>query len=106
MSIVLSEVLLTGIVSCKEQRLELTKLQMQKVSLKALVDNFQDNIEQYPKIRKTVGEKVTDKSCTIALDKVEEEEEEEEVVVVVVGALAIGFTFDSTVLFEQVADSF
>jgi hypothetical protein len=33
---------------------------------------------------------------------VEEEEEE----VVVVGALAIGFTFDSTVLFEQVADSF
>jgi len=105
MSIVLSEVLLTGIVSCKEQRLELTKLQMQKVSLKALVDNFQDNIEQYPKIRKTVGEKVTDKSCTIALDKVEEEEEEE-VVVVVVGALAIGFTFDSTVLFEQVADSF
>ena len=104
MSIVLSEVLLTGIVSCKEQRLELTKLQMQKVSLKALVDNFQDNIEQYPKIRKTVGEKVTDKSCTIALDKVEEEEEE--VVVVVVGALAIGFTFDSTVLFEQVADSF
>ena len=106
MSIVLSEVLLTGIVSCKEQRLELTKLQMQKVSLKALVDNFQDNIEQYPKIRKTVGEKVTDKSCTIALDKVEEEEEEEVVVVVVVGALAIGFTFDSTVLFEQVADSF
>jgi len=105
MSIVLSEVLLTGIVSCKEQRLELTKLQMQKVSLKALVDNFQDNIEQYPKIRKTVGEKVTDKSCTIALDKVEEEEEEV-VVVVVVGALAIGFTFDSTVLFEQVADSF
>jgi hypothetical protein len=75
---------------------------MQKVSLKALVDNFQDNIEQYPKIRKTVGEKVTDKSCTIALDKVEEEV----VVVVVVGALAIGFTFDSTVLFEQVADSF
>jgi hypothetical protein len=36
---------------------------MQKVSLKALVDNFQDNIEQYAKIRKTVGEKVTDKSA-------------------------------------------
>jgi len=35
-----------------------------------------------------------------------EEEEEEVVVVVVVGALAIGFTFDSTVLFEEVADSF
>jgi hypothetical protein len=44
--------------SCKEQRLELTKLQMQKVRLKALVDNFQNNNEEYIKIRNTVEEKV------------------------------------------------
>jgi hypothetical protein len=43
---------------------------------------------------------VTDKSAQWALDKVEEEE------IVVVGAFAIGFTFDSTVWFEQLADSF
>jgi hypothetical protein len=44
--------------SCKEQRLGLTKLQMQKVRLKALVDNFQNNNEEYIKIRNTVEEKV------------------------------------------------
>ena len=31
--------------SCKEQRLELTKLQMQKVRLEGLVDNFKNNNE-------------------------------------------------------------
>jgi hypothetical protein len=44
--------------SCKEERLELTKLQMQKVRLKALVDSFQNNNEEYDKIKKTVEEKV------------------------------------------------
>ena len=44
--------------SCKEQRLELTKLQMQKVRLEGLVDNFQNNNEEYVKIRKAVEEKV------------------------------------------------
>ena len=44
--------------SCKEQRLDLTKLQMQKVRLKALVDNFQNNNEERVKIRKTIEEKV------------------------------------------------
>jgi hypothetical protein len=44
--------------SCKEQRLGLTKLQMQKVRLKALVDNFQNNNEEYIKIRNTAEEKV------------------------------------------------
>ena len=44
--------------SCKEQRLELTKLQMQKIRLEALVDNFQDNNEGYIKIRRTVEAKV------------------------------------------------
>ena len=44
--------------SCKEQRLELTKLQMQKVRLKALVDNFQNDNEEYVNIKKTVEEKV------------------------------------------------
>ena len=44
--------------SCKEQRLELTKLQLQKVRLQELVDNFQNNDEEYNKIRNTVEEKV------------------------------------------------
>jgi len=44
--------------SCKEQRLELTKLQLQKVRLEGLVDNFQNNDQGYVKIRKTVEEKV------------------------------------------------
>jgi hypothetical protein len=44
--------------SCKEQRLESTKLQMQNVRLKALVDNSQNNDEGYNKIRNTVEEKV------------------------------------------------
>jgi hypothetical protein len=44
--------------SCKEQRLELTKLQMQKVRLQEIVDNFQNNDEGYIKIRNTAEEKV------------------------------------------------
>ena len=44
--------------SCKEERLELTRLQMQKIRLDGLVDNFQNNNEEYIKIRKTVEEKV------------------------------------------------
>ena len=44
--------------SCKEERLELTKIQLQKVRLEGLVDNFQNNDEGYVKIRKTDGEKV------------------------------------------------
>ena len=44
--------------SCKEQKLELTKLQMQKVRLESLVDNFQNNNEEYNKIRHTAEEKV------------------------------------------------
>ena len=44
--------------SCKEQRLELTKIQMQKVRLEGLVDNFQNNDEGYVKIRNTAEEKV------------------------------------------------
>jgi hypothetical protein len=44
--------------SCKEQRLELSKIQLQKVRVKDLVDNFQENNEQYAKIKKTVEEKV------------------------------------------------
>jgi hypothetical protein len=43
---------------CKEQSLELTRLQMQKIRLEGLVDNFQDNNEGYIKIRNTVEEKV------------------------------------------------
>jgi chromosome segregation ATPase len=44
--------------SCKEQRLDLTRLQMQKLRLEGLVDKFQNNNEEYIKIRKTVEEKV------------------------------------------------
>ena len=44
--------------SCKEQRLEITKLQIQKVRLQELVDNFQDNNWEYNKIRNTAEEKV------------------------------------------------
>jgi hypothetical protein len=44
--------------SCKEQRPELSKLQMQKVRLQALIDSFQNNDEGHIKIRKTVEEKV------------------------------------------------
>ena len=44
--------------SCKEQRLELTKLQLQMVRLEDLVDNFQNNNEEYAKIKKTVEQKV------------------------------------------------
>jgi hypothetical protein len=43
---------------CKEQRLELTKLQIQKVRLLELVDNFQNNDEGHIKIRNTVEQKV------------------------------------------------
>jgi hypothetical protein len=43
---------------CKEQRLELTKIQLQKVRLEGLVDSFQNNDEGYVKIRNTVEEKV------------------------------------------------
>jgi len=43
--------------SCKEERLELTKIQLQRVRLKALVNNFQNN-KEYVKIRNTVEEKV------------------------------------------------
>jgi hypothetical protein len=44
--------------SCKEQRLELTKIQLQKVRLEGLVDNFQNNDEGYIKIKNTAEEKV------------------------------------------------
>jgi hypothetical protein len=44
--------------SCKEQRLELTKLQMQRVRLEGLVGSFQNDNEGYIKIRNTVEEKV------------------------------------------------
>jgi hypothetical protein len=44
--------------SCKEERLELTKIQLQKVRLEGLVDNFQNNNEEYVKIRNTAEEKV------------------------------------------------
>jgi hypothetical protein len=44
--------------SCKEERLELTKIQLQKVRLEGLVDNFQNNDQGYVKIRNTVEEKV------------------------------------------------
>jgi hypothetical protein len=37
--------------SCKEERLEISKLQIQKVRLQELVDNFQNNDEGYIKIR-------------------------------------------------------
>jgi hypothetical protein len=43
---------------CKEQRLELTKIQLQKVRLEGLVDNFQNNNEEHIKIRNAVEEKV------------------------------------------------
>ena len=43
---------------CKEQRLELSKLQMQKVRLHELVDSFQNNNEEYNKIRNAAEEKV------------------------------------------------
>ena len=51
--------------SCKEERLELTKIQLQKVRLEGLVDNFQNNDEEYVKIRNTAEEKVV----TILSDK-------------------------------------
>ena len=43
---------------CKEQSLELTKIQLQKVRLEGLVDNFQNDNEGYVKIRNTAEEKV------------------------------------------------
>ena len=43
---------------CKEQRLELTKIQLQKVRIQGLVDNFQNDNEEYNKIRNTAEEKV------------------------------------------------
>jgi hypothetical protein len=44
--------------SCKEERLELTKIQLQKVRLEGIVDSFQNNDEGYVKIRNTAEEKV------------------------------------------------
>jgi hypothetical protein len=43
---------------CKEQGLELTKLQMQKVRLEGIVYSFQNNNEEYIKIRNTAEDKV------------------------------------------------
>ena len=43
---------------CKEQRLDLTKIQLQKVRIQGLVDNFQNDNEEYIKIKKTVEEQV------------------------------------------------
>jgi hypothetical protein len=43
---------------CKEQSLELTRLQMRKIRLEGLVNNLQNNSEEYFKIRNTVEEKV------------------------------------------------
>jgi hypothetical protein len=43
---------------CKKRGLEITKLQLQKIRLEALVDDFQDNNEGYIKIIKAVEEKV------------------------------------------------
>ena len=44
--------------SCKEERLELTKIQLQKVRLECLIDNFQNNDQGYVKIRNTAEEKM------------------------------------------------
>jgi hypothetical protein len=44
--------------SCKEQRLELTNLQLQKIRLEGIVDSFQNDNEEYDKIRNTIEEKV------------------------------------------------
>jgi hypothetical protein len=43
---------------CKEQSLELTRLQMRKIKLEGLVDSFQNNNEEYDKIRNTAEDKV------------------------------------------------
>jgi hypothetical protein len=44
--------------SCKERGLEITKLQLQKIRLEALVNDFQDRNEEYLKVIKAVGEEV------------------------------------------------
>jgi hypothetical protein len=44
--------------SCKEQGLEITKLQLQKIRLEALVNDYQNNNEGYIKMTRAVEEKV------------------------------------------------
>jgi hypothetical protein len=44
--------------SCKERGLEITKLQLQKIRLEAVVNDFQDRNEKYLKVIKSVGEEV------------------------------------------------
>jgi predicted nucleic acid-binding Zn-ribbon protein len=43
---------------CEEKRLKITKLQLQKIRLEALVNDFQDRNEEYLKVIKSVGEEV------------------------------------------------
>jgi hypothetical protein len=45
-------------ISCKERRLEINKLNKEYATLEQLVNDFQDNNEEYMKITKTVEEKV------------------------------------------------
>jgi len=44
--------------SCKERGLEITKLQLQKIRLEALVNDYQNNNEGYIKITRAVEEKL------------------------------------------------
>jgi hypothetical protein len=44
--------------SCKEQGSEITKLQLQKIRLEALVNDYQNNNEGYIKMTRAVEEKV------------------------------------------------
>jgi chromosome segregation ATPase len=43
---------------CEEKRLKITKLQLQKIRLEALVNDFQDNNEEYIKITRAVEDEV------------------------------------------------
>jgi predicted nucleic acid-binding Zn-ribbon protein len=44
--------------SCEEERRQMAELYQKMVRLEALVDDFQDNNEEYLKIIKTVGEEI------------------------------------------------
>ena len=45
-------------VSCKEERLELAKLRLQKVKLESLVKQFQNNNEDFRRIKELVNQAV------------------------------------------------
>jgi hypothetical protein len=55
--------------SCEEERRQMAEIHQKKVKLEALVNDFQDNNEEYLKIIKTVGEEVLGVLSNVSVPK-------------------------------------